>query len=252
MIQAQRSLRFEKIFALYNDRYLLRRNFHSFGVRGNIDPVAEGRPVIYLMNHSSWWDGLVVFHAVMRLSSRKHYLMMDELQMKRYPFFRKIGAFSVDKTGARSVMESLRYAEDLLKDGKPVWLFPQGDIYPLERRPLKFSGGAAYLLERHPEAVIQPVTAYYSLTMHQKPDVSLFFGCPQQGECDDISRKEATSALERMLEMQLEEHRKQVIAGNGRASETDFRSLLRGNQSVSDTFYGFKRGVAKWSSFFGR
>ena len=71
--------------------------------------------------------------------------MMEESQLRRYFFFSWIGCFSVDRHHPRAAMQSIQYAAHLLKEhpGRMVWLFPQGEIAPNDRRPLVFFRGAA-------------------------------------------------------------------------------------------------------------
>ncbi|WP_461671298.1 lysophospholipid acyltransferase family protein, partial [Mycobacterium tuberculosis] len=137
---------FMRLFAQYNERYLLPRYLHGAAVRGAMYDGGRGRPALFIMNHCSWWDGMLVFLAITRLSGyeREHYVMMDEKQLKKFRFFRRLGAFSVDKSSQRGILQSLRYAEEKLKAGHNVWLFPQGDIRHLEARPLQFQSGTGY------------------------------------------------------------------------------------------------------------
>lgn len=96
MIRAVKSKPFNRIFALYNHYYLLRRRFRSFTLTGSLDPQVDlrdnspidpNRPVIYFMNHSSWWDGLLLYHAARQTSRGDHYVMMEEQQLQQYAFF---------------------------------------------------------------------------------------------------------------------------------------------------------------------
>ncbi|GFZ79387.1 glycerol acyltransferase [Paenibacillus marchantiophytorum] len=251
MIASDTSRWFKWLFSHYNERYLLQRHFHAIDTVGDIDPAPPGRPVLYMMNHSSWWDGLIVYQAIVRASKREHFMMMDEKQMSRYRFFRKIGAFSIDKSSYRGVIESLHYSEQLLKQGHSVWLFPQGDIQHLEHRPLQFQNGIGYLLERCPEAIVQPVTAYYSLGLHQKAEVSLLFGMQIEHDWLLESRKLRNAMLRARLEQQLDDHRNLVIRTNGGAI-VGARSLLQTTRSTNEKYDAWKNGVAKWTSFFGR
>jgi len=251
LIASDSSKWFKRVFAKYNENYLLKRHFHAIRMNGQIDPAPRGQPVLYIMNHSSWWDGMVVYHVIANASSREHYMMMDEEQMSRYRFFRKIGAFSIDKKSRRGMVASLRYSENLLNQGEGVWLFPQGDIYHLERRPLRFQSGAGYLLERCPETIVQPVTVYYFLGVHQKAEASLIFGDPVRGEWAQLGRKQITTTLESVLENQLNDHRGQAIAACG-AELTESRSMLKAKRSTNEVFDAWKSGVTRWKSFFGR
>ncbi len=252
MITSDRNETFMRLFALYNDRYLLPRYLHSVAVEGEMCDSFVKRPVLFIMNHCSWWDGMLVFFAITRLSGydRQHYVMMDEKQLKQFRFFRRLGAFSVDKTSRRGMVESLRYAEDMLKQGHHVWLFPQGDIRHLEARPLQFSSGAGYLLERCGDVAVQPVTVYYSFSSQQKAVASLSFGAPIHADWPGMGRKPASELLRQTLEKQLDAHREASVAADGGIMD-GYRSMLRGSPSTSERFDAFKRRLGRWTSFFG-
>ena len=66
------------------------------------------------------------------------YGIMEERQLRRYGFFRRLGMFSVDRENFRSARRSLDYAATLLRGtGRVLWLFPQGEIVPNDRRPVR-------------------------------------------------------------------------------------------------------------------
>ncbi|MHA6482454.1 lysophospholipid acyltransferase family protein [Paenibacillus sp. strain BS8-2] len=252
MITPDRSERFITLFGLYNKRHLLPKHLHTLAVKGTIDAQSSGAPVLYIMNHSSWWDGMIVCHAITQLSApgREHYMMMDEKQMAKFRFFRKLGAFSVDKTTLRGMAESLRYAEGLLKGGHNVWLFPQGDIRHLEARPLRLQSGAGYLLDRCGNAVVKPVTAYYALGAEQKAVATLCFGEEYSEDWAGMGRRSTTEKLRAVLESQLDEHRASSIVSDGAVMD-GYRVILRGSGSTSERFDGFKRRMGRWFSFLG-
>ncbi|WP_099520938.1 lysophospholipid acyltransferase family protein [Paenibacillus sp. BIHB 4019] len=230
---------------------MLKRHFHAVSMRGELDQVPADRPLLLIMNHSCWWDGLLVYHMIRSESQRRHYMMMDERQMKRYAFFRRIGAFSVNKENLREMAASLRYAAGLLRSGGAVWLFPQGDIFHLESRPLQFQTGIGYLLERCPDAAVLPVSLYYTMGLHQKASATFSIGSRIEDDWRALGRKEAAMLLERKLEEQLDEHRLAVIAGAD-GERDGFRPLLATGRSVNETFDQMKGRAARWKSFFGR
>ncbi|MCD1261026.1 lysophospholipid acyltransferase family protein [Paenibacillus athensensis] len=235
MIEAHKRPGFEAVFRLYNRHYLLRRHFHSLTVLGDVDPV-ESRPAVYVMNHCSWWDGLLVYEAVSRLSARAHFMMMEEQQLAKYAFFRKIGAFSIRKTSPSGIRDSLQYARGLLEQGHSVWIFPQGDIEHIDKRPLGFHSGTGLLLALCPYALAVPVSLYLMFGLHQKPEASLRFGEPLALDWAALGRKAAVQALEDAVTDQLERQRAQAIAGEPTQLAGDATALLRPGRSVSDTF----------------
>ncbi|WJH34805.1 lysophospholipid acyltransferase family protein [Paenibacillus sp. CC-CFT747] len=172
--------------------------------------------------------------------------MMEEKQLERYPFFRKIGAFSINRTSPRSIRDSLRYAETRLRHGGSIWLFPQGEIRHLEERPLAFQGGIGSLLERVPEAAAVPVTLYYSLAGHQKADASLLFGTPVMEDWRRLGRRAAAEELRRLLQSQLDGHRElalRAVAAEDGGAPCGFRPLMKPGVSTSDAFDSFKKRV---------
>lgn len=249
MIEADKSRSFDRLFGKYNEAYLLRKHFHFVGLGGELDPYPD-RSILYVMNHSSWWDGLVVYQAFRTRSAGDHYVMMDEAQMQHYRFFRKLGAFSIDKNTPQSMVASLRYTISLLNAGKRVWIFPQGDIHHLEERPLLLKDGAAHVLKHCPGTVVVPVTAYYSLFHHQKAEVTLLAGSPITATWNEFPKHAITSRLQAVLERQLDEHRSQSISGEVYSGD-HFEKLVKGGHSTSEAFTAFKRRLREWKSFFG-
>ncbi len=116
---------------------------------GGGNPRAAGVPILGLANHPSWWDGYLAL-LLARYYGLPRYLMMDESQLRRYGFFRWAGCFSVDRTDPRESARSVAYAARLLTRAEQpiVWLFPQAEITPADRRPIAAHGGAAHVLRR--------------------------------------------------------------------------------------------------------
>lgn len=112
-------------FKLYT-RVKLKRAFTNIFIEGEV--ADKALPVLVIANHFSWWDGFWVMHMNRKLFGRKFYYMMLEEELRKNIFLNKIGGYSV-KRGSRSIIESLRYTVDLLKNrDNLVLLFPQGKI----------------------------------------------------------------------------------------------------------------------------
>lgn len=239
MISAEQAPAFRALFDFYNRRYLLPRAFRSVGLYGTLDAgIERERPVLYIANHSSWWDGLLLYHLWRRSGEHNHYVMMDEAQLSEYRFFRKLGAYSVDKSAAGASRASLRYTERLLGEGARVWLFPQGDIRHLESRPLELQRGAAHLLRRVPHTAVVPVTFYYTSGLHSKPEVSLVVGQPLIQDWAASDGAATTLLLHGRLTEQLDRHRGYAIAAVNDTSQAKLpdRELLRTGLSVNEKY----------------
>ncbi|MEH1967046.1 lysophospholipid acyltransferase family protein [Nostoc sp.] len=95
-------------------------------------------PVIFAPTHRARWDGLLVPYAVadcMTAKDLRFMVTIDECQGLQGWFVRRLGGFPVN-TQHPSV-GSLRHGVELLKQGKAVVIFPEGNIYRYGKVPLK-------------------------------------------------------------------------------------------------------------------
>lgn len=210
MIQAEKKRWFIKLFAAYQRYYLLPRNFERVKATGFVQTPEV--PAIYMANHSSWWDGLLIFQVAEKHLNGNHYMLMAQEGLENHRFFRKLGAFSINKTRIRDVVASLQYARQLLEAGSYVWLFPQGQIIHQEQRPYLFETGIGYLLHQKPVPVI-PVTLHYYFGKEKKPIASLHFGKPIQENWESMTRSSVSLYLSKLLEEQADEHKQTIIGG---------------------------------------
>lgn len=101
----------------------------------------NGNPILLIGNHFSWWDGFFARHVNLKLFKRQLHVMMDEEQLAKRMFLRRLGAFSIKKN-SRSAIESLNYAISVLEDSRNLLvLFPQGQFQSLHQHPLTFEKG---------------------------------------------------------------------------------------------------------------
>src|SRR5213592_3367801 len=132
MLTANKSVWFEKLLGIYN-RNLLKRRFSSFRVQNlrALNEVDKNVPLIIYANHSSWWDGLILFE-LLKSDDFDSFVLMEERQLKQYKFFRRLGAFSIVRENTKSAIKRLNYAVEILTNGKgkTLLIFPQGEIFP--------------------------------------------------------------------------------------------------------------------------
>ncbi|MFP7493827.1 lysophospholipid acyltransferase family protein [Terribacillus saccharophilus] len=210
MIQAQKKRWFIELFAAYQRFYLLPRHFEKVEATGYVK--APVKPAIYIVNHSSWWDGLLIFQVTHKHLKGDHYMLMAQEGLESYRFFLKLGAFSVDKTRIRDVVASLQYAKQLLENDGSVWLFPQGKILHQDQRPYLFETGIGYLLHQIDVPVI-PVTLHYHFGEEKKPIASLHIGEPIQQDWQSMRRDSISLYLSKLLEEQADYQKQQIIGG---------------------------------------
>ncbi|WP_157842748.1 MULTISPECIES: lysophospholipid acyltransferase family protein [Bacillus] len=211
MIPAKKSKMFEMIFYPFNRR-LLSLHFRGIYVKKTYKEMLLEPPVIFICNHSTWWDGLVIYHLNKRFANHDSYAMMQESGMKEHPFFRKIGGFSINRSNPKDIILSLKYARNLLKSGKSIWIFPQGDEKHLEIRPLQFQAGTMHIVKEIPTTPIIPVAIYYTFGHVRKPEIYINIGEPLLYEQLDGKNPNAkTTNLELLFTKLLDELKRDVM-----------------------------------------
>jgi 1-acyl-sn-glycerol-3-phosphate acyltransferase len=197
---------FCRLFEVYA-RWLVRRNFSAVRVRGALAP--PGGPVLYLVNHSSWWDAILVF-LLSRPGVRVPQLaMMGEAGMRRYPFFNRLGAFSVPEAkNLADLRAMIRYLEVQGGQGGQIWIFPQGTIAPADVRPLGLERGVALLAARLVPCRVVPVAIRFVFGEAKRPEILVSFGSVSVH--DEAADRQS---LERLLTDELEKLRIDIAHG---------------------------------------
>lgn len=232
MITAKKNKFIGRLFAFYHKK-LLKKHFYAIHLSGleNLENLKKNIPVILYANHSNWWDGFIAYYLTNRYLKKDDYLMMDIRQMKKYSFFKYVGVFSVNRKVPADALSSVNYAAELLKNTeKYLWIFPQGDMVPQDRRPLKFFSGITKLSEKTGSVNLVPVCFRYEYIMEQRPEVFISIGNPVSftGRSD----KDFTEYLRSTLETRLDNLRDDVT--NGKTES--FRTIFRGKDSRNKTF----------------
>lgn len=182
-------------------------------------PAAPGslvHPVIFYANHNTFWDGYLAHVVLRQVYGLEGYLMMDLKQMRRFRFFRWAGVFSVDRENGREAMRSLEYIAGELNGGpgRALWIFPQGEILPQERRPLGFQSGLARLIRRVGPCYVYPVAVRYEFFREPQPEflISVGAACVFTGQ-EKLEPHRLTAELEAALETELDRLKADVDAG---------------------------------------
>ncbi len=230
MIPANKNKLIGSLFAFYHKR-LLRKHFYEIHLMGkeNLNLIDNSLPVILYANHSNWWDGFIAYLLSKRILKADDYLMMDIEQMKKFRFFKYIGAFSVDRNNSTEAVRSINYAVELLGNSKKyLWIFPQGEMLPQDLRPLKFYSGITKITDKLNGVNLVPVCLRYEFLMEQRPEVFIKIGKPDiiTGSAD----KTLTETLSLILTKELDELRDMVINNSGK-----FKTIFRGRSSRNKT-----------------
>jgi 1-acyl-sn-glycerol-3-phosphate acyltransferase len=175
-IDARESRTFMLLFRIYT-RFLFKRRFRNVYVLNSYIP-QDNRSSLYFMNHASWWDALIPFLLNEYLFRQRARAMMDVRQLQKYPFFRKIGVYSIDRKNARSALFSLGKTREWLDHGRnSIYLFPQGSIKS-DYEPLDFEHGIGWLAKECKKCDIVPLAIHMNLVRGDKPDLFLKIGKP--------------------------------------------------------------------------
>lgn len=125
-------------------------------------------------------------------------------------------------------MESLRFASKLLEDKKAVLIFPQGKEEHLEKRPLAFSEGPAFILKKQSDIEVIPITYYYTFCHDQRPELFIWVG---QAVFYDLAntREDITKTLAGAVTAQLDHQKQKIIQEN----DEEFMTLLKGKRRLA-------------------
>jgi len=203
VIPAAKSRAFSAWFAWDCERRI-RRTFGRVYVQG-LEVLARElsrRPVLVVSNHTSWWDPLVVLMLTARVLDADAFALMDAANLRQLPFFRKVGAFGVDRDDPRDGARAVRHAAWLLdRPGRLVWIFPQGRERPVTARPLGFLPGSAAVARLAPGASVVPIALRYELAGEPKPQLFVSCGAPL---IEGGSRVSLAAAQERAVGRELD------------------------------------------------
>lgn len=137
-----------------------RRRLAAIRMAGLPPALPRGEPLVLVANHTSWWDGFLLreVHRVLRPGAHLSTIMLAS-ELRRFPFFRYMGAEGMQPGSVASV-RSLLHRLDTLRARDPelvVAYFPQGRIWPMDRRPLGFHPGIDRLVRRLAPATVLPL-----------------------------------------------------------------------------------------------
>ncbi len=194
-----------RLFSAWFARHARGRITSTFGrvlVRGRAeagDALAEG-PILGVLNHSTWWDALVILWLSEVVLGVDGYALMDAKNLRRLPFFARVGAFGVDLDDHGDGARGIRYAVRLLDaPRRAVWVFPEGrERSPFE--PLELQPGAAAIARIARRAKVMPVGLRYVFGEGERPDLWVSFGPAEAGA---RTVEEGLTQQRRALEIEL-------------------------------------------------
>ncbi len=225
MTPARHGRAFAAVFGAYT-AWLLRRRFSAVWAHGSLPRTLA--PLLIAVQHVSWWDPMILFHLSRTRFGGKHFVMMEEANLRRLRFFRRIGAFGIERSSRADVVAAMRYGLARLREpGSRVWIFPQGELVLADDRPIVCHPGAAWLAARSRVPTVA-VALRYEFLDEQFPQAFVRFSEPRliewvrDGERDPIAT---------MLEEQADRLRDAVTA-----KPNDLDLVVRGRRSLDARF----------------
>lgn len=174
MIKAQHKKFWEWFFVIYSRIYLWFIFQEIRYIPLYKENVNKDRSVVIISNHFFFWDGFIHLLLNRKFFKRKIHIMMLHEELVKRRFLRYGGTFSIDK-GGRSIIESLDYCRDILKNpGNSLLIFPQGKIESLYTYPYKFEKGVEYILKRAPNADIYLNLNHINFYSQRRPTLSIY------------------------------------------------------------------------------
>ncbi|MFH1807293.1 MAG: lysophospholipid acyltransferase family protein [Pseudomonadota bacterium] len=227
MIPARPSSFLKWYFGGHVERRVL-RSFAALEMRGlaRVREAAATGPILFVSNHTAWWDPMLCILLSTRLVPLDGYAMMDARNLRTLPFLGRLGGFGVELDDAGDRSAGVDYSTGLLNGpGRAVWIFCQGRERPVTERPLEFKPGAAVVANRAPQATVLPVALRYCFRHLEKPYFLVSIGEPVASS-DEVE----TTRLgqERAVEIELERI-EQFLRRPG--PEHGFETVLRRRRS---------------------
>ena len=141
----------------------------------------NGRPVLVVANHVSWWDGFLLREVQRRLRpDAPFFTVVVAEQIERHPGLERLGGVPVTPSSPSSVLRMLRTVKQLRdRDVETVFAyFPQGRIWPTSRRPLAVRRGVEAVARALSPVDIVPVSIHIEPLASARPTPFVWIGRP--------------------------------------------------------------------------
>jgi chlorobactene lauroyltransferase len=258
MLKVRRSALYEFWFRYYARRQF-QNHFHrvrTFGTSTladmNLDMNLD-TPVIFYMNHAYWWDGFWSQLLTETYFTQNLYIIIEYKQLVRYQFFTRLGAFSIVRENPRDAIETITYAAEKLCDPSPkqnaLWIFPQGTIEPVDKRPLSFFNGTSKIIEK----VLEKKSSLYLCSAvtrieyfgDQKPELLISFEPYRLVTRETFSNaKTLTLEMQTATEVHLDNLKQRVLTKDFTSSEI----LVEGRRSINERWDSFRKKIGLGTS----
>ncbi len=228
------------LFARYTRR-LVATHFAAVHLGGELLAREGPRRLLFVANHTNWWDGFLAVLLSARLGLHFN-ILMEARHLERYWMFKRVGALPMHRDSAPAAYADLVLAAGCLRrDRSALWVFPQGKRQPAAAPVAGTERGAAALaLSAGPGVQIVPVAFRYAFLGEQLPEAFVWVGQPWSGTEEippvgigPAARRERRRDLARQVERRLGETLSRADAAIATERLDVFRPMLAGRLSVN-------------------
>lgn len=171
-----RSDRLFRAFRWYAGRYCA-RHLHAFRLLRTGPPPRLNGPAIFVVNHPSWWDPLLMFRLTALFPGRVDWGVIDAAALRQYRFLGRAGLFGIEPGTPRGAAEFLRTARTILSDPRAsLWVNAQGRFADVRDRPVELRGGVGRLASELPHVAVVPVALEVTFWDQRTPEAFAAFG----------------------------------------------------------------------------
>jgi 1-acyl-sn-glycerol-3-phosphate acyltransferase len=231
------------MFTRYFRRWM-GKSFHAVRLsRAGKPPALDGRPLVVVLNHPSWWDPLMGVVLAELFEGYKHFVPIDAAALRQYRLFEPLGFFGVEVGTPAGALAFLRTSEAILSHPRhAIWVTAQGKFTDPRVRPVALRQGVGHLLRRLDGAVVLPLAIEYPFWQERYPEALAHFGSPiaiERGK--DRTVGEWMTRIEAGLTEALDELAREAQTQD----EARFETLVGGNVGVGGIYDWWRRLKAR-------
>ncbi len=213
---------------------------HLGPVRPAVTAVPAG-PILFVVNHTNWWDGFLAYLVGARLGLHFH-ILMEAVNLDRYWMFKFIGALPMRRDSAPAAYADLAVAgRHLRRPLTGLWVFPQGTRSSPDAPIRETERGAAHVaLALGQPVTIWPVAFRYRYLGEQLPEAFAWLGeswvvgdAAASGEADSSTMKRARRELALEIERRLQATVDQLDQRLALETVQEFDILIPGRLSIN-------------------
>lgn len=235
-------------FGMYGRRYIGRK-FNAVRVlkdplkqaNSAIPTLAADEPVVFYLNHPSWWDPMIlVALATGHYADRYHFAPMDEVMLKQYAFFERLGFFGIKPDSAKGAATLLRAARAILsQNNTTLWITAQGQFVDVRQRPLELKPGLSHLAKQMTHGKIIPIAIEYTFWNQSTPEALLAIGQPI--DVKHLHETHDVHQWQNLLTSRLSELMDELAHAASQRDETLFELLNQGRRGVGGVYDVWRR-----------